>query len=106
VGNPLQQDRDVDLIGDACDNCPAVPNQGQKDTTGAAVGDACNCALPGVTIGPTGAPCRATAVPAAPAGGVAILGGILLGLGAFMARGKPREGGVWGVETVGRTGEP
>jgi hypothetical protein len=88
VSNVSQADQDRDLIGDVCDNCPAVPNQDQKNTTGASVGDACNCALPGVTRGPSGAPCTtAVPAPAVPRTWNLLLGGLLLGLGAFAAGG-------------------
>ncbi len=47
-GPTLASDRDRDLRGDACDNCPAVNNPDQKDSTGTGIGDACNLCLPGV----------------------------------------------------------
>ena len=33
-GKPVQDDRDKDGIGDACDNCPDHPNRDQKDSDG------------------------------------------------------------------------
>jgi hypothetical protein len=39
--NPYQEDVDEDTVGDACDNCPKVPNASQADTDGDGMGDAC-----------------------------------------------------------------
>jgi hypothetical protein len=73
-------DSDGDFVPDIDDNCPGVPNTDQRDTTGAAVGDACNCALPGVKLGPTGAPCPAVAaavpIPSSAVAVVALLLGV------------------------------
>ena len=45
VSNPDQTDSDPDgsdKKGDACDNCPTVPNLDQEDTDGDGKGDACD----------------------------------------------------------------
>lgn len=39
-------DRDLDLVPDATDNCPAVANPDQKDSNGNGIGDACDTAGP------------------------------------------------------------
>jgi len=44
ISNPGQEDRDVDDVGDVCDNCPDVANPVQEDTDDDTVGDVCdNC---------------------------------------------------------------
>ena len=40
--NPDQADRDIDGVGNICDNCPANPNSDQTDTDGDGVGDVCD----------------------------------------------------------------
>lgn len=42
MANKHQQNSDTDSFGDACDNCPNVPNIDQKDTDGNGEGDACD----------------------------------------------------------------
>lgn len=45
MANPEQEDSDEgdkDRHGDACDNCPSVPNSDQEDTDKDGLGDACD----------------------------------------------------------------
>ena len=37
-----QVDTDADALGDACDNCPTVPNPDQADGDGDGIGDLCD----------------------------------------------------------------
>ena len=48
--NPLQEDSDGDLVGDACDNCPDVSNTNQFDDDKDGFGDLCD-ACPGIVGG-------------------------------------------------------
>lgn len=48
--NPLQEDVDSDLVGDACDNCPGASNTDQHDDDRDGFGDACD-ACPGIVGG-------------------------------------------------------
>jgi len=110
VQNTDQGDQDHDLIGTACDNCPSTPNQSQKYTTNATtfvngqqvpVGDACNCALPGVTTGYSGGACPAAppSTPALPPAGIVGLTGLLL-LGGLGRLGRGRRGKDRGVRSL------
>lgn len=42
VANPLQEDADADLSGDACDTCPSESDPGQEDLDSDGQGDACD----------------------------------------------------------------
>jgi hypothetical protein len=80
-------DSDGDGILDPFDNCPFAFNPSQQDTAGSASGDACNCALSGVTTGPDGFACAvAISAPAMPLSCPFALGGPLLGVGSVAAR--------------------
>ncbi|MEM7249406.1 MAG: thrombospondin type 3 repeat-containing protein [Acidobacteriota bacterium] len=48
VGDPCGPDSDGDGIGNACDNCPLIPNADQADVDGNGVGDACECPAGGM----------------------------------------------------------
>ena len=45
TGRPDQTDSDADGLGDACDNCPFVPNASQPDLDADGVGDDCDLCL-------------------------------------------------------------
>jgi hypothetical protein len=55
VPNLNQADVDQDGAGDACDDCPFTYDPDQGATAGP--GSACNCAFPGVRLGPNGCAC-------------------------------------------------
>ena len=58
-GDFEQMDDDIDLVGDACDNCNFVQNQNQADMDADGIGDSCDDDIDGDLIledGPTGDP--------------------------------------------------
>ena len=50
VPNADQSDVDGDVVGDACDNCPTVPNPDQTDLDHDGIGDACDPDIDGDNV--------------------------------------------------------